>query len=289
MPENATAIFDADNPVAVEVASAGGNSGDFLLAARVKETSPDIPLDKTHPGDIELPEVTMIVQPVGPGSPVTGTCTTDSVLGSGYDAIKTVVCSFTNVPVNTYSVEVTVEGGYYDGYAEDVFVVFDPSLGFTTGGGWFYWPESENENTGYQGNKTNFGYTMKYNKQGTNIQGSLLLIRHMANGYIYRVKSNALYGLALGESIDVDGIFGWASFSGKSTYLEPGWPENVGNHEFVLYVEDRNKPGIGVDRVWIEVHDKDGYVIDIMSMPRDAYNNTEYLQGGNIVVPHKSQ
>lgn len=32
------------------------------------------------------------------------------------------------------------------------------------------------------------------------------------------MKSNALYGLALGES---DG-FGWATFSSKATYLEPG-------------------------------------------------------------------
>lgn len=71
--------------------------------------------------------------------------------------------------------------------------------------------------------------------------------------------------------------------------MEPGWPEPEGNHDFVVYVEDRNEPGTGVDRFWIELMDKDRIVIENMSMPSPAtepFNNTE-LQGGNIVVPHK--
>lgn len=42
------------------------------------------------------------------------------------------------------------------------------------------------------------------------VQGSLLLIRHLPDGSIYRVKSNALYGLALSGP---EAAFGWASFS----------------------------------------------------------------------------
>ena len=45
--------------------------------------------------------------------------------------------------------QVTVDGGYYTGLSEDVLVIYDPSLGFTTGGGTFLWPET--------GEKTNFG------------------------------------------------------------------------------------------------------------------------------------
>jgi hypothetical protein len=120
------------------------------------------------------------------------------------------------------------------------------------------------------------------------VRGSLLLIRHLQDGSIYRVKSNALYGLALGEGERDDEIFGWASFSGKATYLEPGWPEPIGNHEFLAYVEDHNEPGTGVDRFWIEVRDKDRNVIAEMSMPEPASEpeNSEELLGGNIAVPH---
>jgi len=231
---------------------------------------------------------------VGPGSPVSGNC--ESVpggTGTGYDSFLTTTCDFDNVPVNTYTVQVTVNGGYYTGYAEDVLVVYDPSLGFATGGGWFYWPidpEEEPPYEGYPGDRTNFGFTMKYNKKGTTVQGSLLLIRHLFDGSIYRVKSNALYGLALGKSPDGNGdTFGWASFSGKATYLEPGWSEPIGNHEFIVYLEDRDEPGHGVDRFWMEVKDQNREVTDEMSMGRDGegYVLSIEIEGGNIVVPHR--
>jgi hypothetical protein len=183
--------------------------------------------------------------------------------------------------VNTYTLQVVVDGGYYTGLFEDVVVVYDPSLGFTTGGGWFYWPGTEDPDNDYAGDKTNFGYTMKYNKKGQKVKGSLLLIHHLSDGTKYRVKSNALEGLALGD----EGTFGWATFSGKTTYLEPGWLEPLGNHHFVAYVEDHGEPGAGADRFWIEVQDKDGNAVTL-SMDREAVANAVLLEGGNIVVPH---
>jgi len=275
-PEDARVTFDSGNPVAVKVATPGGNSGAFQLKVDVQEAAESGPL--AAPGNINLAQVSVTLEPVGPGSALTVLCTTTgSASAHDYDAVLTVTCNFSSIPVNTYMVKATVAGGYYTGYGEDVLVVYDPSLGFTTGGGWFTWPGTAD--------RTNFGYTMKYNKQRTNIQGSLLLIRHLPDSdEIYRVKSNALYGLALGEDRSVP--MGWASFSGKATYLEPDWPEPIGNHAFVVYVEDRNEPGTGVDRFWIEVKDKDGNVVAVMSMNRPATADTVPLQGGNIVVPH---
>ena len=122
---------------------------------------------------------------------------------------------------------------------------------------------------------------MKYNKKGNKVKGSLLLIRHMLDGSIYRLKSNALDGLALGDGNE----FGWASFVGKATFKEPG-EDTVGNHEFLVYVEDRGEPGAGADRFWIQVLDKDNQVVVELSMPEPAQANTVTLNGGNIVVPH---
>lgn len=215
--------------------------------------------------------------PVGPGSSYTVACTPVGATGTGYDAILEVSCDFDDVEVNTYHLQATVVGDHYAGGPdEDVFVVYDPSLGFTTGGGWFYWPGTME--------KTNFGYTMKYNKNGTKVQGSLLLIRHVGPGAKYRVKSNALYGLSLGEAGDP--TYGWASFGGKCTYKDPTMVEAEGNHTFVVYVEDHGEPGGGADQFWIEVADKDANIIPEMSMDRDAPDHTETLDGGNIVVPH---
>jgi hypothetical protein len=123
---------------------------------------------------------------------------------------------------------------------------------------------------------------MKYNKKQTKVQGNLLLIRHMPDGTKYRIKSNALYGLAIGDG----GGFGWATFSGKGGYSEPGWDDGEGNHSFVMYVEDHGEPGTGKDMVWIEVKDKMGNILPSLSLDRPTNANLEVLKGGNIVVPH---
>ncbi len=272
LPEEAMISFDDENPIAVQVADPGENSGPFSLDVEVNEKLPDLPDGSSAAGDIGNAMVSMDLVPVGPGGPVSGTCNPGTVEGSGHDAILPVTCDFDDVQVNTYTIQVTVDGGFYEGTGEDVLVIFDPSLGFTTGGGWFFWPGTED--------RTNFGYTMKYNKKGQQVKGNLLLIRHLEDGTIYRVKSNALYGLALGDA----GDFGWASFNGKSTYLEPGWDEPIGNYEFLVYVEDHDSTDS--DRFWIEIHDKDGNLITIMSINREAVDNAVEIGGGNIVVPH---
>jgi hypothetical protein len=276
-PEDASVAFGSDNPVAVEVDTPGGDSPPFTLTVYVQETEPDEPAASAAPGDISLAVVSLALASVGPGGVVAGVCTPMGVTGSGYEQVLEVECSFENVPVNTYTVVATVGGGYFDGENEDVLTVFDPSLGFTTGGGWFYWPGTTE--------RTNFGYTMKYNKKGANVRGSLLMIRHQPDGTKYLVKSNALYGLALGDG----GTFDWASFSGEATYLEAGWPEPEGNHSFVAYVEDYGEPGKGMDRFWIQVMDKNGDVIGVTSMAREAFDNARMLEGGNIVVPHQGE
>ncbi len=264
--EDATCELEDENLVAVKVASSGGKSPAFTLMVYVEETQPDNPADMAEPGDIDNAEITMQLVPVGPGSTVSpsGPCSSD-LRGSGYDGFKIFNCPFNNVEVNTYDVMVTVNGEYYNtGTCESVLVVYDPSLGFTTGGGKFLWDSD----------MTNFGYTMKYNKKAQNVQGSLLMIRHTAEG-IYRVKSNALYGLALSPATSP---FGYATFSGKSTYLEPG-SDNKGGVVFKVYVEDNNEPGKGADRFWIQVTGG-------ISMPSTAAANAVTITGGNIVVPH---
>ena len=305
-PEDAAVAFDDDKLVAVQVASPEGNSGSFSLTVFVVEALPDDPEGLAAAGAIDNAVVSMSLQPVGPGPSIIGTCTPDLVVGTEYDAALPVTCAFSDVPVNTYIVQVTVNGGYYTGGGEDVLVVYDPSLGFATGGGWFYWPGTAiGDPTSldfYPGDRTNFGFTMKYNKKGQNVQGSLLMIRHLSDGTIldgticggdpiyntiYRVKSNALNGLALGESSNDDGQdFGWASFGGKSTYLGPCMPEPKGSNEFIVYVEDQNEPGNGIDRFWIRIKDKYG---DLLSLGDLAIDNARKIERGNIVVPHRAR
>jgi hypothetical protein len=276
--EDASINF-ATNEVAIIVDGDGSDSSKpFSLTVYIDETEPDIATFIAMYGGLSLAVPHMQLTPVGPGGPEGPVSCDTSVAGSEYDQVMTYTCHFLGVPVNTYSVDVSVDGGYYTGENDDVFTVYDPSLGFTTGGGWFYWPGTND--------KTNFGYVMKYNKKHTNLQGSLLLIRHVegsVTGEKYRVKSNALHGLAIGSETD----FGWASFDGKATYRAPG-VDNEGNNEFTVYVEDHGEPGKGVDQFWIQTRDKQDDVRIDLSMPEPGVGNTETIEGGNIFVPHKT-
>ena len=136
--------------------------------------------------------------------------------------------------------------------------VFDPSLGFVTGGGSFAWPGS--------GERTTFGFTVKY-KSNSRPEGNLVVIRHMADGSIYRLKSSAIAALAMGT--------GSATFSGKGVYIEPGWDTAKGNTSFTVYAED----GGATDKLWLQI-------VGGMSMPTPAAANAQTLTGGNITLPH---
>jgi hypothetical protein len=272
--EDATVAFDTDNDVVVEVDAPGSDSSvPFTLRVSVRESMPDDAAYEAAPGDINRAEVSMTFEPVGPGPATTVQCvSTETVPTNDYSALLTVACDFTGIGVNTYATVANVTGGYYAGSSESVLVVLDPSLGFTTSGGTY---------TGANGDRVNFGYTMKYNKKRTKIQGSLLVIRHAEDG-LYRLKSNQVVGLALGWA---DG-FGWASFSGKATYKEPTWEDAVGNYEFIAYVEDHDTSGIGADRFWVTAS-RDGELAAGLSIDPSAVDNAVELDGGNIVVPHQ--
>ncbi len=320
--EDATVHLDSGNPVAVEVESEGGNSGMFSLFFTAWETndvappvadSPDFAHDSgtAEHGDLNNALAFMSLVPVGPGGPITVPCVIIEVdpAAASYDQVLTARCDFDDVPVNTYEAVAEVDGSssttrYYAGSDEGVFVVFDPSLGFTTGGGWFYWPGtcSTNEGAGgacngeYAGDKTNFGFTMKYNKNRRNLQGSLLLMRHTETGETYKVKSNQLDGLSIGSGTDANGDYGWATISGKSTFREPGL-ETEGNHPFIVYVEDHGEQGCGqdpADEFWIEVRNRDGSIVLEVNGPGSdpaganaaTDGDDEPIECGNIIVPH---
>ena len=275
--ENATATYLATNPEAIKVASVGGTSPSFTLQASVAETQPDLATGTALAGDINKAPVSMTLAPVGPGSSVTSSACSAGAVGAGY-LIKTYACTFANVPVNTYAVQVqvgTISGtSFYVGSTEDALTVYDPSLGFASGGGTFAWPST--------GERTTFGFAMRYGRNGTNPSGSVIVVRHLANGTIYRLKSSTLEGLAISATTS---SYGYATFSGKGTYVQPGWTSPVGNYNWTVYVEDRDEPGTGPDKFWVQV--TGGNAGTGLFLPSTAAANARGLTGGNIMAPHR--
>jgi len=292
--ENARPVLDDNNPGTIQVAVPGGTAQDFTLWLDVTElfdaaTGLEPAGEQPHPGDTNLAELLITLEPVGPG-PLVGpiTCSNATTVAAyDYNSQLRIRCDFPasmNIAVNTYTVVAQISGDHYQGMTEGVVVIYDPSLGAATGGGWFYWPGTADPVTDYPGDKTNFGFNMKYIGNGKNVQGNLLLIRHLPDGTIYRLKSNVINSLALGTSDNPSR--GWATINGKNTYLEPGWEEPEGNYSFIMYVEDRNEPGGETDRIWLEVTDKNGTIVSAFSLAPPATDHAVSIKGGNIAVPH---
>ena len=181
-----------------------------------------------------------------------------------------------SIPLGCYDIAVTVNApNYYSDPYYDAFSVYDPTLGFATGGGWFYWPDETQD-------KTTFGFVTNYGKKGANFKGSLILVRHTEDG-IYRIKSNALSGL----SITSGSGYGTVSFSGKATYTDLSL-ETTGNYSFAMYAEDWNEPGSGNDFFWVRV--KNGTVsADGLYISETAKDNLQQVVHGNIAIPHNAR
>ncbi|PPD57305.1 tandem-95 repeat protein [Dehalogenimonas etheniformans] len=281
--EAAVITFDSGNIVAQPVTASGSGVGNLdgkVFTVYVSQQA------DSHPGSQLLTEgsATARLVPVGGGSPidlVRQSFEIGDFASNGGKATYTFGYTGT-IPLETYTLEVKLTDTYYTAApGEDAFVVYDPTSAFTTGGGWFNWPQ---DGSPLAGAKTNFGFTMKYNNKGQQVQGSLLIIAHLPDGSIYRIKSNALNGLALNN------LTGIATFSGKCTYLYPnpipgGDPINVGGQEFMIYIDDNNNPGDGIDQFWFNVLGQP------FSLDTDNDNQADSqeilpITGGNIVAPH---
>lgn len=272
--EDALISYFEDNPAAVQVSTEGGelNTGELLISIDVQEN--ETTASMALPGYISNAGLSVTLIPVGPGSNIDLDCS-GAVSGTGYDAINTYTCTNTGaLEVNTYEINAEVTGDYYTAPPYmDALTVYDPSLGFTTGGGTF----------NLEGDRVNFGFVMRYNPAGKNVSGNLLLIRHHADGTRSRLKSNALGDLALGTDESVP--MGWGIFDGKSVYTawDAGSEEyiSLGNQNFHVYVEDRGNPGTGSDRIWINGPGE----FEMPGTLGTASSNTQIITGGSISVP----
>lgn len=278
--EDANVTPDAGNLNAIQVGAPGG-TGTVSLTFAVQEDvtpapEPDVN-DGALAGNIANAGLTLTLVSVASGGNVTPTSCTPAVVGTGYAGIKTFTCSFTNVPVGAYEVAAVVANGgspseaYYRGRYDDALTVYDPSLGFVTGGGKFIIDG---------GDRVSFGLVFNFVGKGkTTPRGNLVVVRHHTDGSSCRAKSNA---------IDAPAIVGnTATFSGKANYscvdasgvaLSGG----AGNLTLTGYVEDNGEPGSSAatnpDKFWVRVMGE-------LYMPLSGAANAKLLTGGNIQVP----
>lgn len=247
--EDATLTPRLSNPTSVIVNSAGGTAGPITLQFDIQEVA-DGSL-----GNISLAQpVTFTLTPMLSGSPfpIPGPCVSTTYIGGGVGGTLTSSCMFSLVPVNLYQVTVVIGGNYYTGAGSTLLTVYDPSLGFITGGGVVV-PGAV---------FSNFGFNLKFLKSG-NAQGSLLYMEHRSTGDVM-LKTNSMGPLVI--------VGNAAILQAKATL------NGVGNHTVIATMVDNGEPGSS-DQFGLKVQAPNGNPVPSMNFAPIT------IQSGNVQVP----
>jgi hypothetical protein len=183
---------------------------------------PASPLADAYPGDIRNARVTFVDREVtGSGAgylngyQIIGTANLTPTLVNSLDTkIGSVTASLTmtglssTTPYQFRTIGIIVDYGYYIRDSEDDDVVltgYIPVGDFITGGGFIVPTESVGSKASDDYKKTNFGFNVKFNKQGTNLQGNMNIIfrrTNISDGLVhnYQIKANAMQSLGVDAS-----------------------------------------------------------------------------------------
>jgi hypothetical protein len=247
--EDAAVAFS--NPFSVKVNSPGGTAGPINFCADITEV-PD-----GSAGNISNANASFSFSPVAGGASYSFSGGAVTYTGGGVGGTLHACVTLNSVPVDVYDVAVSV-GGYYTGSGSSVLVVYDPSLGFVTGGG-----RVSNPDTGCT---ANFGLNVKYLKNGKP-QGSVLYMEHCSTGDT-KLKGNVMQSV---------------SIVGRTAVIIGKGPLNgVGNYGFRINVTDNGEPGSS-DLFGLQITAPNGSVVP-------GYNFApRTIDAGNIQVPQNAK
>ncbi|MBD0255972.1 MAG: T9SS type A sorting domain-containing protein, partial [Cytophagales bacterium] len=185
----------------------------------------------------------------------------------------------------TYRIEVA---GFYQADEENFVVnVYKPLNDFITGGGHIIPTASAGTYASDAGRKTNFGFNVRYNKTGKNLQGNINTIfrRKEADGivHVYQIKGNSMTSLSVNAGVATAKT---AIFNGKANMTDitnPLMPVPLGgNLTLQVTMTDKGEPGVN-DQIGITVYNNAGGIFH--SSNWNGVKTAEMvLKGGNLVV-----
>jgi hypothetical protein len=142
------------------------------------------------------------------------------------------------------------------------------------------------------GSKNNFGFNVKYNKGGTNLQGNInTIFRRTENGIVrtYQIKGNAMTSLSVDPSVTATHPYPTATFNGKANITDitnPLATSSVdGGATLQVTMTDAGEPGSS-DKIGIVVYNKAGGVW--FSSNWNGTKTIEQLLGGGNLLVHSS-
>jgi hypothetical protein len=289
--EDARIVFTGTSIVATESATSG------LATVTLRATIQDITAvigDHDYDafsGDIRNAKVRFIKD----GTPHTGWLT--PVLVNSSD-LKTGIVSYTwSVDIGTsaacalYTIGIEVNGYYarYNSTDNTVVTVYKPTGDFITGGGYVINPtNTAGTYAGDPGLRTNFGFNVKYNKKGTNLQGNMnFIFRRTVSDVIrtYQIKSNSMTSLGVDITNPSTPVAVFVSKANLKDITDPLNPISLGgNLTLQVNMTDNGEPGHN-DKIAISLWE--GSVL-LYSSNWTGTSTAEILLGGGNLVVHSS-
>ncbi len=267
--------------------STSSSTADVTLAATIQDITAADPGSDAHAGDIRNAAVTFVDRDNGNAT----LCTAPVGLVDPADTkTGTATCTWTadlgNANSLTARVGIVVDHFYTRNSPEDdALVTVSKPLpsNFITGGGYLMLANSAGHKAGDAGSKNNFGFNVKYNRGGTNLQGKINIIvrRTESDGlHVYQIKGNVMTSLAVQPGP------GTATFNGKASIQDvtnPLAPIPVeGNATLQVTMDDNGEPGAS-DTIGVTVWNKSGGLW-FASQWNGARTVEQLLDGGNLVV-----
>jgi hypothetical protein len=282
----------ADYSGTLFASTGSGSTTTVTLSATIRDITAADPTQSppnpdTYFGDIRNAKVTFYNGDTN--APITG-CTNLPVglVSAGDTKTGTATCNWAVNLGSSLSEDYTigiVVSGYYlrnSSFDNSVVTVSKGGTGFITGGGYLVMQVSAGQYPGAVGSKMNFGFNVKSNKGGSNLQGHVnVIVRN--GGRVYQIKSNSITSM----STNVTGpTTGTATFNGKANIQDitnPLAPIPVdGNASLIMTLTDAGEPGSS-DQIAVTLFNKDGGVW-FVSKWSGVKAVEQILQGGNLQV-----
>jgi hypothetical protein len=147
-------------------------------------------------------------------------------------------------------------------------VIYDPSAGFVTGGGWIASPAGAYTANPSLAGRANFGFVSKYRRGTSTPEGQ--------TEFVFKAGDLHFHGNS----------YEWLVFSGpQAQYKGTGTINGVSGYTFMLTVTDgQANGGGGVDKFRIKIWNDIGVVFDNMLGASDGTGNGQAISGGNIMI-----
>jgi len=272
-------------------------SANVSFSATIQDVTavPSDPAYDPNPGDIRNATV-KFVDVTTAGSPKDLCSAAVGLVSLSDTKTGTATCNATLTASATsggtpYTIETVVNGYYTNGSSDDTEVnVYIPQSNFITGGGFLTLQSSAGLYPGQTGTKNNFGFNVKYNKSGTNLQGNInVIVRN--NGRVYQIKGNSMTSLAVqvctGTGCPTAANPSIATFNGKASIQDITDPLNPisidGNATLQVTMHDCGSPGTS-DTIGITVWNKSGGMW--FSSNWTGTKTAEQLLGGGDLAVH---